>query len=48
MSEERLRERVHSLAMRLPGLGVGPDIYALTLCELVGVYRFLMRLECGG
>lgn len=48
MNEDLLRERVYSLAMRLSGIGIGADIFALTIVELEALHRFLMRLECGG
>jgi hypothetical protein len=48
MSEIQLRERVYSLATRLPGLGIGADILTLSYSELEALYRFLMRFECGG
>lgn len=41
---EHLLERAQSLAMRLPGLGVGQDIAALSLADLWGVLRFLQRV----
>jgi len=41
---ELLLERVQTLAVRLSHLGLGPDLAALTLAELWGVYRFLQRL----
>jgi hypothetical protein len=36
--------QVQQLAARLPWLGIGPDLAALTLAELWGVYRFLQRV----
>ena len=48
MSEALLRNRVYSLAMRLAGIGIGADIFALTIVELEALQRFLVRLECGG
>lgn len=48
MSEDLLRERVYSLAMRLSGIGIGADIFALSFLELEALYRFLARLDsCG-
>ena len=43
MNDILLRERVYSLASRFPALGIGPDICALTVRELWGLYRFLRR-----
>ncbi len=48
MSEVQLRERVYSLAVRFPALGMKADICALTISELESAYRFLSRIECGG
>jgi len=47
MNADLLRERVYSLAARLSGLGVGPDIAALSIVELWGVYLFLLRVSHG-
>lgn len=47
MSADLLRERVYSLAARLSWLGVGPDIAALSVVELWGVYLFLLRVSYG-
>ncbi|HRD95853.1 MAG TPA: hypothetical protein PLA97_05560 [Rubrivivax sp.] len=41
---EALLQRAQALAARLPGLGIGPDLAALPLADLWGVYRFLLRL----
>jgi hypothetical protein len=41
---EALLERVETLAARCAWLGVGPDLATLTLADLWGVYRFLMRM----
>lgn len=41
---EILRERVYRLSLRVSGLGIGADIYALSLPELRGLYRFLLRV----
>lgn len=41
---EILRERVYTLSLRVSGLGIGADIYALSLLELRGLYRFLLRI----
>ncbi|MBE0547036.1 MAG: hypothetical protein IH627_05110 [Rubrivivax sp.] len=40
-------ERLQCLAARLPGLGLGADLTALTTAELWGLYRFLSRLADG-
>ncbi len=48
MNDALLRERVYSLAIRLPALGIGADICAMTVCELRGLYRFLTRVAAGG
>ena len=37
-------EHLESLAMRFAHLGVGQDLAALSLFELWGLYRFLLRL----
>lgn len=44
---ERLLERALALSARLPHLGVGPDLAALPLADLWGVYRFLCRVAHG-
>mgnify|MGYP006341262541 CR=1 FL=1 len=44
MTVELLRERVYSLSARLPWLGIGADIVAMTAMELEGAYRFLLRV----
>lgn len=41
---EALMERTQYLAVRLPQLGVGVDLAALSCAELWGVYRFLLRI----
>lgn len=41
---EALLERVQALAARLSWLGVGPDLAALSLADLWGLYRFLQRM----
>lgn len=48
MTTHELREQVCALAWRLPVLGIGPDIAALSFIELWGVYAFLTRLADGG
>lgn len=47
MNADQLRERVYCLSLRLSWLGIGPDIAAMSFCELEGVYRFLRRLADG-
>ena len=47
MKAEQLRQRILTLAERLPGLGIGADIYALSIVELRGLYAFLRRLAGG-
>jgi hypothetical protein len=37
-------DRLQCLAQRLPGLGVGPDLFALSTAELWALYRFLSRM----
>lgn len=37
-------EDLQALAARFAGLGVGPDLSALTLAEAWGLYRFLARM----
>lgn len=44
MSSDLLRERIVALCTRLSWLGIGADIYALTISELAGLYAFLRRL----
>ena len=41
---EELLERAQALAARLAYLGIGPDLAALSLADLWGVYRFLYRV----
>ena len=36
--------QAQQLAARFPWLGIGPDLTALSLAELWGVYRFLQRV----
>jgi hypothetical protein len=47
MNADLLRERVYGLATRLSWLGVGPDIAALSIVELWGMYLFLLRVSHG-
>lgn len=41
-------EDLRLLAARFAGLGIGPDLAALTLAEAWGLYRFLARMAGGG
>lgn len=41
---ERLIERAQALAMRLPHMGVGPDLASMTLAELWSLCCYLQRL----
>jgi hypothetical protein len=47
MNADLLRERVYSIFARLSWLGVGPDIAALSIVELWGLYLFLLRVSHG-
>lgn len=47
MNADLLRDRVLSLAAGLSGLGIGPEVYAMTLSELMGLYCFLRRIAEG-
>lgn len=47
MNADLLRERVYSLSARLSWLGIGPEIAALSLVELWGLYLFLLRVSHG-
>lgn len=40
-------EDLQALAARCAGLGIGPDLAALTLAEAWGLYRFLARMGGG-
>jgi hypothetical protein len=44
MNADLLRSRVYCLSERLSGLGIGADIYALTITELWALYAFLQRM----
>lgn len=44
---EHLLERVQTLVARLSSLGIGPDLAALSLADLWGIYRFLQRMAEG-
>ncbi len=48
MSARAWLEDLQSLAARCTGLGIGPDLAALTLAEAWGLYRFLARMAGGG
>jgi len=48
MANDDWLESLYKLAYRFPGLGVAPDLAALSLCEAWGVYCFLRRLSEGG
>lgn len=37
-------ERLQCLAARLPELGIGADLAALSAADLWGLYRFLSRI----
>lgn len=39
---------LQALAARFAGLGIGPDLAALTLAEAWCLYRFLARMAGGG
>ena len=41
---EALLQRTQALAAQLAHLGIGPDLAALPLADLWGVYRFMLRL----
>ena len=41
-------EDLQALAARFGGLGIGPDLAALTLAQAWGLYRFLARMSGGG
>jgi hypothetical protein len=41
---EALLERAQALALRLPWLGVGPDLASMAMVDLWGAYRFLQRV----
>ena len=41
-------EDLQALAARFDGLGIGPDLAALTLAEAWALYRFLARMAGGG
>jgi hypothetical protein len=42
-----LLKRIEGLAVRLSHLGVTPDLAALPLADLWGLYRYLKRLADG-
>ncbi len=41
---EALLERAQTLTARLSWLGVSPDLAALSMADLWGIYRFLQRI----
>ena len=41
-------EDLQALSARHAGLGMGPDLAALTLAQAWGLYRFLARMAGGG
>lgn len=41
---EQLLSQAQALALRLPHLGIAPDLASLPLVDLWGIYRLLMRL----
>ncbi len=44
MNNEHWLESLQMLCARFSYIGMGPDIAALSLIELWGLYRFLLRL----
>lgn len=40
-------ERLQCLAARFPEYGIGADLFALSVADLWGLYRFLGRLANG-
>ncbi len=44
MNKDHLIECIYMLSIRVSGLGIGAEIYALTLSELWGLYIFLKRI----
>ena len=44
---EQLMERAQALAQRLSHLGIGADLACLSVADLWGVYRFMLRLANG-
>ena len=40
-------EQLQILAARFHGYGIGPDLTALSIADLWGLYRFLVRLAAG-
>jgi hypothetical protein len=47
MNQKQL-ERLEWLIARFSAYGLSPDIGSLTIVELEGLYRFLMRVANGG
>ncbi len=48
MTRDELIAELRRLAYRLPELGIGPDLAALTIGELWGLYALLVRLSNAG
>lgn len=44
---EDITNRIEGLALRLAHLGVLPDLAAMSLADLWGLYRYLQRLADG-
>ncbi|MBL0353054.1 MAG: hypothetical protein IPP03_10475 [Dechloromonas sp.] len=47
MANDEWLESLYALAYRFQGLGVVPDLAALSICEAWGVYCFLRRIAEG-
>lgn len=47
MRPDRWLDRLAGLLERFPEYGIGPDLAALSLAELWGLWRFLNRLSEG-
>lgn len=47
MKPAALLEDLQALAARFAGLGIGPDLAALTLAEAWGLYQFLAPMAGG-
>ena len=41
-------ERLQWLAARFSGQGMGADVFALSVADAWGLYRYLSRLAAGG
>ena len=44
MTNETWLQDLYGLLARFPGMGITPDIAAISLCELWGVYCLLKRM----